>query len=161
VGQINNPAERGDALLRWLHREALSKGYHSTQTDLSVLLDQQSFNCVSSAVIYNIIGQRLGLDVRAIEVPDHVFSVLYQGTTHMDVETTNPQGFNPSRDPREIEKFEKLTGFRYIPDTHRDQRREITETGLAAVIYYNKGVELGKAKRHQDALLAYFRAMSL
>ncbi|HJQ60562.1 MAG TPA: hypothetical protein VJ890_26900, partial [Vineibacter sp.] len=66
-----------------------------------------------------------------------------------------------ARDPRQIARFEQLTGFRYIPDSHRDQRREVTEAGLAAIIYYNKGVELGKAKRHHDALLAYFRAMSL
>src|SRR4030095_8361485 len=65
------------------------------------------------------------------------------------------------RDPKKVEAFEKMTGYRYIPDAHRDRRREITEAGLAAIIYYNKGVELGKAKRHHDALLAYFRAMSL
>jgi tetratricopeptide (TPR) repeat protein len=161
VATIPNPSERADALLRWLHREALAKGYRSEQTNLSVILDDHTFNCVSSAVIYNIIALRLGLDVRAIEVPDHAFSIVYQGTTHMDVETTNPLGFNPARDPRQIEKFEKMTGFHYIPEAHRDERREITEAGLAALIYYNKGVELGRTKHHHDALLAYFRAMSL
>jgi tetratricopeptide (TPR) repeat protein len=161
VGQINDPTKRSEALLRWLHKEVLSKGYLEHQTNLSVLLDKHTFNCVSSAVIYNIIGQRLGLDVRAIEVPDHAFSIVYQGMDHMDVETTNSQGFNPSRDPQEVEKFEKLTGFRYIPESHRDQRREVNEAGLAAIIYYNRGVELGHAKRYQEALLAYFRAMSL
>ncbi|MGH8432236.1 MAG: hypothetical protein ACREUF_17720, partial [Solimonas sp.] len=126
-----------------------------------VLLDEQTFNCISSAVIYNVIALRLGLDVRAIEVPDHAFSILYQGTSHLDIETTNPLGFDPARDPRQVAAFEKMTGFRYIPEAHRDQRREVTEAGLAAIIYYNKGVELAKAKRHHDALLAYFRAMSL
>lgn len=161
VGSKGSPTERGEALLKWLHREALAKGYRTTQTDLSVLLDSQTFNCVSSAVIYNILALRLGLDVRAIEVPDHAFSILYEGTSHVDIETTNAQGFNPARDPRKVEAFEKMTGYRYIPDAHRDRRREITEAGLAAIIYYNKGVELSKAKRHHDALLAYFRAMSL
>lgn len=161
VGTISDPAERADALLRWLHREALTKGYRAAQTDLSVLLDEQTFNCVSSAVIFNIFALRLGLDARAIEVPDHAFSIVYQGTAHWDVETTNPLGFNPARDPRQVERFERLTGFRYIPEAHRDQRREVTEAGLAAIIYYNKGVDLNKAKRHHDALLAYFRAMSL
>ncbi|MGH8432178.1 MAG: hypothetical protein ACREUF_17430, partial [Solimonas sp.] len=32
VGTKGNPAERADALLRWLHREALTKGYRATQT---------------------------------------------------------------------------------------------------------------------------------
>ena len=78
-----------------------------------MLLDGKTFNCVSSAVIYNIIALRLGLDVRAIEVPDHAFSIVYDGTAHMDVETTTPLGFNPARD--QIEAFERMTGFRYIP----------------------------------------------
>jgi tetratricopeptide (TPR) repeat protein len=161
VGQIADPTARGAALLKWLHREALGKGYEGGQTSLSVLLDRQTFNCVSSAAIYTILAQRLGLDARAIEVPDHAFSIVYQDTDHMDVETTNAEGFNPSRDPGQIAKFEKLTGFHYIPESHRDERREITGAGLAALIYYNRGVDLGNAKRHREALLAYFRAMSL
>ena len=159
VAKFKNAAERADALLRWLHREALKNGYRGAQTDLAILLDTKTFNCVSSAVIYNIIARRLGLDVRAIEVPDHAFSIVYDGTAHMDVETTTPLGFNPARD--QIEAFERMTGFRYIPQSHRDQRREIGEAGLVALIYYNKGVEFSRAKRHHDALLAYFRAMSL
>jgi tetratricopeptide (TPR) repeat protein len=159
VASGRDPMERGQLLLRWLHREVLKKGYRASQTSLSVLLDQQTFNCVSSAVLYNIVALKLGMDARAIEVPDHAFSIVYQGTTHVDVETTNALGFNPSRD--QIKNFEKLTGFRYVPEKHRDQRRELTEAGLAALIYYNNGVEFSRAKRHYDALLAYFRAMSL
>jgi tetratricopeptide (TPR) repeat protein len=159
VASSKDTKERGHTLLQWLHREVLTKGYRATQTDLSVLLDKNTFNCVSSAVLYNIIALKLGIDVRAIEVPDHAFSIVYQGTSHMDVETTTPFGFNPSRD--QIKSFERMTGFRYVADTHRDQRREVTEAGLAALIYYNHGVEFGRAKRYHDALLAYVRAMSL
>lgn len=159
VASARDTKDRADTLLRWLHREVLKKGYRASQTDLSVLLDTQTFNCVSSAVLYNIIALKLGIDVRAIEVPDHAFSIVYQGTSHVDVETTTPLGFNPSRD--QIKTFERTTGFRYVPDTHRKQRREVTEVGLAALIYYNRGVELGRAKRHHEALLAYARAMSL
>lgn len=159
VASARDPKERADTLLRWLHREVLKKGYRRSQTDLSALLDTQTFNCVSSAVLYNIIALKLGIDVRAIEVPDHAFSIVYQGASHMDVETTAALGFNPSRD--QIKNFERTTGFRYVPDTDRHLRREVTEAGLAALIYYNRGVELSGAKRHHDALLAYVRAMNL
>ena len=137
-----------------------SKGYSSNQTDVSVILDTGTFNCVSSATLYNILGRRLGLDVRAIEVPDHAFSILYDGTRHADVETTTASGFDPARDKAAQEKIEKQTGFRYIPDSHREQRREIGEAGLVAIIYYNHGVTLTSSKQHYDALLAYFRAMA-
>lgn len=161
VANARNPAAKGEALLKWLHRGPMSKGYVAHQTDLSVILDTGTFNCVSSAALYNVLALRLGLDVRAIEVPDHAFSILYDGTRHLDVETTNANGFNPARDQAAIAKFEQMTGFRYIPDAHRDQRREIDEEGLAAIIYYNHGVLLSDAKRYHEALVANFRAMSL
>jgi tetratricopeptide (TPR) repeat protein len=161
VANARTPEAKGEALLKWLHSGPMSKGYVAHQTDLSVIIDTGTFNCVSSAVLYNALALRLGLDMRAIEVPDHAFSILYDGTRHMDVETTNANGFNPARDKAAIAKFEQMTGFRYIPDAHRDQRREVDEAGLAAIIYYNHGVMLSDAKRYHEALVANFRAMSL
>jgi tetratricopeptide (TPR) repeat protein len=153
--------EKGELLLKWLHKNQMSQGYHSAQTDVSVILDDKTFNCVSSATLYNILGIRLGLDLRAIEVPDHAFSIMYDGTEHADVETTNPSGFNPSRDPAILKEINETTGFSYIPYSHQDKRREIRQTGLVAITYYNHGVMLSKDKKYHEALLAYFKALSL
>lgn len=161
VAAAKTDSEKGEKLLRYLHAESLAKGYKAKQTDLSVLLDTQTYNCVSSAVLYNVIGRRLGLDLRAIEVPDHAFSILYIDTKHADVETTNKLGFNPSRDPAIQKELLKQTGFRYIADRHPEQRREVREAGLAAIIYYNHGVQASKEKRYGEALFLYFRALNL
>ncbi len=153
------PEESGALLLEWLHARALTGGYRERQTNLSGVLDDGVFNCVSSAVLYNAIAGRLGFDVRAIEVPDHAFSIVYDGLSHMDVETTTAQGFNPLRD--RVAEFEKLTGFRYIPQSNKSKRREIDAAGLAALIYYNHGVTHLQEGRYQEAVFANFRAMSL
>jgi tetratricopeptide (TPR) repeat protein len=155
------PAPPGEVLLKWLHGAALQGGYEEHQTKLDVLLDTGKFNCVSSAVLYNILAIRLGLDARAIEVPDHAFSIVYDGADHADVETTSPRGFNPSRDPATQAMLARLTGFAYVPESHRDQRREVREAGLTAVIYYNRGVVLAEERKYPAALLCYFRAMCL
>jgi len=155
------PFERGELLLKWLHGNQMSQGYQSSQTDVSVILDDKTFNCVSSSTLYNILGIRLGLDLRAIEVPDHAFSIMYDGTDHADVETTNPSGFNPSRDPAILKEINATTGFSYIPFSHQDKRREIRQTGLVAVTYYNHGVMLSDEKKYHEALLAYFKALSM
>jgi tetratricopeptide (TPR) repeat protein len=152
---------KGQKLLEFLHAGPLSKGYVAGQTDVSAILETGKFNCVSSATLYNVIARGLGLDVRAIEVPNHAFSILYDGSKHADIETTTNAGFNPSRDRKAQEEFSKLTGFAYIPDSNRDERREVGETGLVAIIYYNHGVDLMNDKRYHEALLANFRAMSL
>jgi tetratricopeptide (TPR) repeat protein len=158
---LKTPADRGRELLRWLHAGPLARGYAAGQTRLDALLDTGKFNCVSSAVLYNALGQRLGLDLRAVEVPDHVFAILYDGARHADVETTTRGGFDPARDPAARAQLKARTGFTYIPDSKADQRREIRAAGLVAIVYYNRGVELTKKKRYHEALLCYFRALSL
>jgi hypothetical protein len=92
-----DPFAQGQALLKYLHSGPMAKGYSAAQTNVSTILDTGKFNCVSSAALYNILGRRLGLDMRAVEVPDHAFSILYDGTAHADVETTTAAGFNPAR----------------------------------------------------------------
>ncbi len=158
----NGPAfERGGRLLRWLYQSGALKSYTKDQTDLSTLLDTGNYNCVSSALLYAVVGRHLGLDVRAIEVPDHAFAVLYDGTLHADVETTVAAGFNPDRDPKSLSLFERLTGFSRPPADKRELRREVGDIGLVAVVYYNHGVLDYLAGRNALALADYFRALSL
>lgn len=161
VAEATSPWDKGDRLLKWLHENTMSAGYEENQTDLVTILKTGHFNCVSSATLYNIVGRRLGLDVRAIEVPDHAFSILYVGANHADIETTNALGFNPARDRRFQDQFSEQTGFRYIPERHADQRREVTDTGLLALTCYNHGVFHTQNREYAQALGDYFRALSL
>jgi tetratricopeptide (TPR) repeat protein len=160
-GEGGSPMDTGQKLLSWMHADTMQSGYVSKQTDLSTLLTDHTYNCVSSAVLYNILGRRLGLDVRGVEVPDHAFAVVYQGTDYVDVETTTPQGFNPTRNKKAIEAFQATTGFSYIPDRRPDKRREISSLELVSFIYYNHGVDLAREDDYLGALLANFRALSL
>jgi len=151
------PFKKGELLLKWLHTRHHLRQYSSLQTDLHPILKDGQFNCVSSALLYNILGRRLGLDLKGIEVPDHAFSILYDGSQHADVETTNKEGFAATREA--LADFERQTGFVYTTD-HRD-RREVDETGLLAMVAYNHGVAFAQEKQFPQALGAYFRAMSL
>jgi len=153
--------DKGRLLLEWLHEDSMSKGYVEAQTDMSEILTNNVYNCVSSATLYNIVGKRLGLDARGIEVPDHAFSILYDGTDHVDVETTTPRGFDPARDRAAMNEFSETTGYTYINDKHRAKRREIDDAGMVALTYYNHGVRATEKDDFSSALLFYFRALSL
>ena len=153
--------EKGAQLLKWLHKNVMANGYEEQQTDLATILTTGKFNCVSSATLYNIVGRRLDLDLRAIEVPKHAFSILYEGSQHADVETTISVGFNPARDREALTRFQEQTGFQYIPDRHQDKRREVDETGLLALTCYNHGVHHAEQGQYPQALAAYFRALNL
>lgn len=153
--------DKGRVLLQWLHAESMREGYVERQTNVSGILTNKQYNCVSSATLYNIIGRRLGLDARGIEVPDHAFTILYDGTDHVDVETTTAYGFDPARDHAAMNAFSRTTGYNYISDKHRDKRREIDDAGMIALTYYNHGVTATKNDDYAAALLYYFRALSL
>src|SRR5206468_3372539 len=95
----DSTADKGKKLLKVLHDGPMSKGYSAEQTDLTVLLAEGRFNCVSSAVLYNIIATRVGLEVQGMAIPagpsvtGHIFSVLKDGTREIPIETTHPLGF--------------------------------------------------------------------
>jgi len=157
----NGSFDKGRVLLEWLHKQSMGEGYVEAQTDMSEVLREKHYNCVSSATLYNIVGKRLGLDARGIEVPDHAFTILYDGTDHVDVETTTPGGFDPARDRAAMNAFARTTGYTYISDKHRAKRREIDDVGMVALTYYNHGVTATQADDFAGALLYYFRALSL
>lgn len=161
VAKATTPFEKGRALLQFLHKGPMRTGYVAENTDVTTVLEDGKFNCVSSATLYAILGRRLGLDIRGIEVPNHAFAIIYNGTKHADVETTTAQGFDPARDALALAHISKVIGFAYIPDKDRDQRREVNEIGLIAINCCNHGVYAAQKKQYEQALMAYFRAMSL
>ncbi len=152
--------DRGKALLEWLHGGTL-KRYRAEATDLTGVLDKGEFNCVSSATLYDAIAKRLGLDARTIEVPDHAFSIVYDGAQAYDVETTSKWGFDPARDKARLAEFEKQTGMVYIEDRHSKQRREVGDVGTVAIVYYNRGVGLSRQKKFAEAFACYVKALDL
>jgi HEAT repeat protein len=156
-----DPWVRGAKLLTLLHKGPMAKGYESGQTSLSEVLDSGKFNCISSAALYNLLAGQLELDARCVLVPGHAFSIVYEGTRHADVETTAPDGFDPARDPQVGARFTSRTGFRLIPDTDRDQRRETTNLGLVAGIYFNRALDAAAGGNFQEALVGFFKALSI
>ena len=161
VSKTSDPFKKAQRLLKFLHKQSLHAGYVEKQTDVSTLLTQGTYNCVSSAVLFTLIGRRIGLDIRGIEVPDHAFAIVYDGSRYADVETTTRAGFNPARNRAAIKAFAQKTGFAYIPGSNASKRRETTALGLIALIYYNHGVTHSRAGNHEQALLSYYRALQL
>jgi len=146
-------AEKAERLLKFLHEGPMKGGYESKQTDLHTILDTGKFNCVSSATLFNVMALRLGVEVAAVEVPQHVFSVVIDGARRIDVETTSPRGVDP--------KGVKTPKGTSPADRYKGQRREVRELGLAAVIAYNHGIGLIEEKRFHESMFESLRALSL
>ncbi len=148
---------RADHLLRWLHAEALTR-YRASATDAVALIRGGQYNCLSSCLLYGVIGLRLGLNVRGVAVERHAFCRVYEHPTALkgrawDVETTTAYGFNPGRD------IELPQGVVSVPRSRYRDRRELELTELIGLIYTNHMGLSDAFPTLPDRALAYQKAL--
>jgi tetratricopeptide (TPR) repeat protein len=156
-----SPRERGEFILTWMHERFL-RSYSLPQTRLDLLLTGGRYNCVSSAVLYLVLGNAVGLEIRGVMTRDHAFAALRAGDEWIDVETTNPYGFDPGKRREFHDQFGKLTGFAYVPARNYRDRADISPLELISLILSNRIAELERQNRFAEAVpLAINRAALL
>ena len=151
VADVSGQAELGEKALTFLHKNLLST-YSLMQTRVDTAVDTGVYNCVSSAVLYMIFARSVGLSVSGARTPDHAFCVVLANGQQIDVETTNPFGFNPGSKKEFSDSFGKLTGFSYVPPGNYRERRGIGEKELLGLILYDRVSAYGEARLYRDAL---------
>jgi len=149
--RIEDPALRAESILPFLHRN-LFKEYKSGATTVDGVVDTGNFNCVSSAVVYLLAARVFVLPMKGVQTPDHAFCVLTVAGRDIDVETTNPFGFDPGTNKKFISSFTKTTQFSYVPPGDYARRKTITEKDLVGLILHNRAVEMQRTGRHLEAL---------
>jgi tetratricopeptide (TPR) repeat protein len=153
--------ERGEFVLSFMFEKFL-KTYAEQQTKLDEILISGRYNCVSSAVLYTILGTAVGLDVRGVMTRDHAFVTVTTGSEAIDVETTNPFGFDPGSRREFHDRFGQLTGFAYVPARNYRDRVFISQLELVSLILSNRIAELESRGRYSEAVpLAVDRAILL
>jgi tetratricopeptide (TPR) repeat protein len=163
VKDAKDPRERGEKLMRYLHGGVMNKGYESGQTSFAAIFDTGKYNCVSSTAMYYLVGSRLGLNLRPMSIPGsaavagHASLDLVEGDQFIQVEPTNPDGF----DWQAKVNRPGVTVIGHIPD--RKNGHPIDAPGIATMIYSNRGVELSNKKSPQrlQAARCYLAALAL
>ena len=160
-GKLAGPArQRARALFEFMHRRVLHSGYHADCTDLRAALDRGRFNCVSASVLFNCLAGELGLPVRGLEIPGHAMCRLALADGPLDVETTCPGWFQLIGDPeKQAELVHRATGL--APSADRSRIREVSHGQMAAMIYYNRGVDLLAQGRFHEAATVNAKALRL
>ena len=157
--------DRGRAVLKLLYQDYL-KTYNFNQTRIDVALQTGVYNCVSSALLYMAVAKAAGLEVRGQKTSEHAFCTVYipSGTgsktnqyKKIDVETTNPYGFNPGS-KETIENEDKIQGYYVVPKKYYSNRQEVSDSLFAGLIAgnicaacieqddYEKAIPLGAAR---------------
>ena len=135
------PEERGRAVLKLLYQDYLTT-YDFNQTRTNVALQTGVYNCVSSALLYMAVAKAAGLEVRGQKTSEHAFCTVYIPGSKagqykkIDVETTNPYGFNPGS-KETIENEDKIQGYYVVPKKYYSNRQEVSDSLFAGLIAGN------------------------
>jgi hypothetical protein len=151
LGKVAEPAAEGEAILGFLH-ERVFTAYVETATTLDGVLDKGLYNCVSSAVLYSLAAKSLGLEVEGVRTSDHAFCSLLAGGRRIDVETTNPYGFDPGNKKEFKDSFGRATGYAYVAPGGYGDRKDIGDRALVGLILSNRASFLERAGRFAEAV---------
>ena len=148
--------ERGKAILKYLYQNYL-KAYSLNQTKIDVALETGTYNCVSSAVLYMAAAKAAGLEVRGQSTTQHAFCSIYVmdeksgNLKRIDVETTNPYGFNPGS-KEEIEHENQIKKYYVVPKKYYSNRQEVSDGVFAGLIAGNLCADYIKSGEYTRAL---------
>ena len=156
-----NTMARSDHILQLLHT-LLFEQYDPAQTRIDAILDQRSFNCVSSAVFYAVVCRKFDISITGVVTADHSFAQLkLSDTTKIDIETTVNYGFDPSSKTGFLDQFGQLTGFAYVDPKNYRQRKEVGDREMIALVLSNRYDALTKQGNPTEATAALCRAYRL
>lgn len=148
--------DRGKAILKYLYQNYL-KAYSLNQTKIDVALETGLYNCVSSAVLYMAAAKAAGLEVRGQSTAQHAFCSIYVpdeksgNSKRIDVETTNPYGFNPGS-KEEIEHENQIKKYYVVPKKYYSNRQEVSDGVFVGLIAGNLCADYIKSGDYTKAL---------
>jgi tetratricopeptide (TPR) repeat protein len=160
-----NPAvsdkEKAEFILNYMHKNVL-KSYSLYQTRLDTLLSNGRYNCVSSAVLYVILCKSAGINTSGVITRDHAFAMVHIPGQDIDVETTNPYGFDPGNRKEFHDSSGKITGFAYVPPHNYRSRQTINQIELVSLILNNRSGDYERSNNFAGSVpLAVDRAALL
>ncbi len=142
--------EAADKLLYFIHSSALKK-YREGCTKLNETLLTGDYNCVTASVLYFALARSLAIDVYGQETSVHAFCSVVIDGQKIDVETTNPYGFNPGV-KKVVEQNENSRKFAVIPKKYYSARRQISDRAMATLTGKNVASDLNDKNDYKTAI---------
>ena len=156
-----NRASVRKPIFQFMHERVLHGGYDLAYTDLRRVLDEGRFNCVSATVLFNYLAGQLGLDCHGLEMPGHAMSRVSLPDGMLDVENTCPRWFCLQRRSAAAGGRRRRRRSARRPRPIARRPAQVSPIQLAAMIYYNRGVDLLGEKRFAEAARANAKALRL
>ncbi len=141
--RIADTRTRAWNLLQYMHSDILrtkTEGqlakYRHGQSQLTVVLDDGTYNCISSALLYLVLSRAVGLNTRGVKMPHHAYIELLTAGRRIDIETTSARGLFDHRDAawfaRKGRGWASRRGLSASNWAAYQRRRPISPLGLVA-----------------------------
>ena len=155
VSDKGGDLKKAKRIFHWLWRAKPRRYQRQGNFKLSDVLDAQMGandevgNCLGLTLLYNVLAQRFGLKVRAVQLEDafglgpHVLTVLCVAGRSIDIENGFPHGFD------------------YRGHLENSQRQEWGDRELIADIYHSVANSLFEQAKLESALESYDKAIRL
>jgi hypothetical protein len=147
----SDEAAKAEAVLSFLYERTLSR-YSEFQTRVDVALNTGEYNCVSSAILFSFLAKSAGLKVEGVETPLHAFCTVETGGKKIDVETTNPYGFDPGARKELPSEIAAQKRYVLVPRNKYANRKPIDDRRLIALVYNNRISLLERKGGFEDAV---------
>lgn len=145
--------------LQFLYKNIFTR-YSFNQTKVDVALNSGIYNCVSATVIFMYCMKVLGIEVIAVETPNHTFCTVTIDNQKIDVETTNPYGFNPGV-KQKLSSDPNQKNYMVVPAKNYYGRKSIDDRRILSIIYNNRIASLQRQKNHHQTIPLSLDAMKL
>ena len=154
--------------LETLHAKLLRGAYSAGCSRVQTTLDAGDYNCVTATVLFQALGEQIGLTAAAMAAPAHVYSRVTTDAP-FDVETTCADWFAiDSAERRQLIgggwRARLTTAPRAegaSPPAAFANLRELKSTQLVGKIYYNQGVALLAERKFAAAVKALQKSLLL
>lgn len=147
-----NQYELGEKILELMYEKVLSS-YDLNTTEIQVMLTSGKYNCVSSSLLYLALATDFGLDARFQETQKHAFVILYLADGRkIDVETTNPYGFDPGNKKEINQKSSGQKKYVTVPKSYYNNKIEVSKLKAISVIAKNRCKLMGDKLDYKNAI---------
>jgi hypothetical protein len=127
----------------------------SAQVDVGRLLDDGTYNCVSSATVYTIVASRLGLETCPVNEPGHVFLRLANFYVEPVDHRCETATHHAKRVTREAEKNKNAANDRIFGG---EETFDTTNLGLVGEIYYDRATPVLAEGKTDEAVVLKLKA---
>lgn len=142
--------EAAEKLLLFLHEGALFS-YREDAAKMNQTFLTGEYNCVTASILYLALAKSLQIETVVQETDIHAYCSVFLEGQKIDVETTNPYGFNPGQ-KKLVAQSQNSRKYALIPKKYYSGNRQVSDLAAATLTGKNLAAMLNDTGGYEKAI---------